>query len=162
VVVTSAHEIERVTELGEDSEGLGAPSNGQMALEPTTSNGGDDTHPHGEDGEATGNFKAFLNNPGPRYGLPGYKESHNWEQGVDIFSPVIFDPLFYAAKYGLTQNTTDQVKLDWSTKGLSGESPGCRQVTPRGLEIPDNHSMFRRLRCSVSISMPTIILRLQW
>ena len=45
--------------------------------------GGENTHP-APPAEGTGYMKVapgIANFPGPKYGLPGYKESHTWESG---------------------------------------------------------------------------------
>lgn len=65
---------------------------------PTYGNGGHDTHPPAsEGGEGTGYFNTQNNFPGPKHGLPGYKESHNWEEDVDLMSPLVFDYRMYRA-----------------------------------------------------------------
>merc|ERR1712096_487917 len=63
----------------------------------------------------TGRFKGTktLNFPGTPYGKPGYKESHNWEQDTDWFSPLVFNWKYYAAVYGLKGKTEEAVKKDW-------------------------------------------------
>ena len=49
---------------------------------PEYAGGGADTHPAAaQGGVGTGYFAKVMNFPGPKYGLPGYKESHNWEDG---------------------------------------------------------------------------------
>jgi len=40
-------------------------------------------------GESFGYFKSTANFPGPKYGLPGYKESHKWETGAFNPSPTL-------------------------------------------------------------------------
>eukprot|EP00656_Telonema_subtile_P042284 TRINITY_DN477_c0_g1_i1.p1 TRINITY_DN477_c0_g1~~TRINITY_DN477_c0_g1_i1.p1 ORF type:complete len:383 (-),score=100.03 TRINITY_DN477_c0_g1_i1:255-1403(-) len=62
---------------------------------------------------------ADINNPeslfpGPTYGLPGYKESHNWVTDFDLFSPVVFDEKWYALEYGLAGKSEAEIKKDWS------------------------------------------------
>lgn len=84
------------------------------------SNGGDDTHPnYAPDGKAThvgtGYYRNIPNAPGPRHGLPGYKESHNWESDTDFFSPLVFDWRYYAAtslKGSEDEMTAKQAWLD--------------------------------------------------
>lgn len=73
----------------------------------------------------------MLNMPGPAYGNPGYKESHNWESDVDIYSPVIFNKQFYAAKYALADHNEAAIKADWKGTGLAADlvAPNCRQAT---------------------------------
>jgi len=66
--------------------------------------GGDGTHPFanggGDDGAestgatGTGYETSIANFPGPKYGLPGYKESHKWESGAILPSLKSF-PSFY-------------------------------------------------------------------
>jgi hypothetical protein len=36
--------------------------------------------------------------PGPVYGLPGYKESHDWLKDLDWWSPLVFDWRYYKAR----------------------------------------------------------------
>jgi hypothetical protein len=81
-----------------------------------------------EAGQAVGT--RILNMPGPAYGNPGYKESHNWESDIDIFSPIIFNPKYYAAKYEVTGGEAE-VRADWKTTGLAADlaAPDCRQGT---------------------------------
>jgi len=66
--------------------------------------------------------------PGPTYGLPGYKESHDWVAAYDIFSPLIFDAEWYAIKYGLESSVSS--KADWAAQ-LSDDDNSfpdkCRQ-----------------------------------
>jgi hypothetical protein len=118
---------------------------------PTMTNGGGEqatgkelTHPANADGaggpEGTGYFRDIPNAPGPRHGLPGYKESHDWETDVDFFSPLVFDWRFYAAKN--LQGTEDEMasKKDWLTNVIdrvdgNGKAdplkvPNCKQATP--------------------------------
>jgi len=72
-----------------------------------------------------------ANFPGTPYGKPGYKESHNWEVGVDYYSPLIFNWKIYGAMYGLKDKTEEQVKKDWVTNGMKADAkyPDCRQGT---------------------------------
>jgi hypothetical protein len=72
-----------------------------------------------------------LSMPGPAYGNPGYKESHNWEADVDVFSPVVFSQMYYAAKYDLADKTENEIKTDWKTVGLADDAvaPDCRQAS---------------------------------
>merc|ERR1712022_104078 len=91
--------VEDAAEVKEMDESMGGPAIG---------NGGDDTHPayiadagtaepQGAYAEGTGYYKAMNNFVGPKYGLPGYKESHNWNDDYDILSPLVFDYRFYRA-----------------------------------------------------------------
>lgn len=70
-----------------------------------------------------------LNMPGPMYGKPGYKESHNWETDVDIFSPTVFNQDFYAAKQGLADKNTAEIKTAWKD-ALAADTlaPDCQQA----------------------------------
>jgi len=71
----------------------------QLADEaPTYANGGADTHPDAQSGGvSTGYEMDVANFPGPGHGLPGYKESHNWVEDVNLMSPLIFDYRMYRA-----------------------------------------------------------------
>jgi len=68
--------------------------------------------------------------PGPTYGLPGYKESHDWVKAYDIFSPLVFDADWYALHYELTDKTHNEIKTDWAAH-LADEANSyptkCRQ-----------------------------------
>jgi hypothetical protein len=129
---------------------------------PTMANGGDDTHPNaygpggGEDrdvapaegdqsaeetpeavAQGTGYFKDTPNAPGPRHGLPGYKESHQWEQDTDMFSPLVFDWRFHSAKNMKGTENEMTSKADWLNnviehKDANGnldplKAPNCKQ-----------------------------------
>jgi hypothetical protein len=67
--------------------------------------------------------------PGPRFGMPGYKESHNWEDPneVDLFSPLIFNWRGYAAKYP-DEKLLSQKKAEDSWVGSLKQVnyPNCR------------------------------------
>merc|ERR1712224_1003785 len=80
-------------------------------------------------GQATGT--QTLNMPGPAYGKPGYKESHNWESDVDVYSPIVFNQKYYAAKYVLADKNEAELKADWKDAGLAADltAPDCRQGT---------------------------------
>merc|ERR1711907_326464 len=71
--------------------------------------------------------------PGPVYGLPGYKESHDWLKDVDWWSPLVFEWRYYKArcaegcvKLGTKDEKGDplkdmdegQVKKYWLEKGM--------------------------------------------
>jgi len=71
--------------------------------------------------------------PGPVYGLPGYKESHDWLEDVDYWSPLVFEWRYYKArcaegcvKLGTKDEKGDplkdmdegQVKKYWLEKGM--------------------------------------------
>lgn len=78
-------------------------------------------------GEGTGHFSGVNNVLGPKYGLPGYKASHNWEgqNDVDLLSPLIFDWRAYVVKYG--DKTESAAKTEWIAKLKSLKYPNCRQ-----------------------------------
>merc|ERR1712091_424901 len=83
----------------------------------------------------TGRFKGTktLNFPGTPYGKPGYKESHNWEQHTDWFSPLVFKWKYYAAQYGLKGKSEEAVKKDWMTNVINKKDtkyPDCRVGSP--------------------------------
>jgi len=69
--------------------------------------------------------------PGPPYGKPGYKESHNWVSDVDLFSPVVFNTDFYAAEYDIQGQSNSELRQDWLTTGLADSltAPNCRRGT---------------------------------
>merc|ERR1712096_13234 len=72
--------------------------------------------------QGTGRFKKTGNFAGAPYGLPGYKESHDWITDVDYFMPVMFNWRFYAAKYKLKGKSEAEVKADWIANGLGGKA----------------------------------------
>merc|ERR1712072_145368 len=90
------------------------------------------------DGETRFDDGADINNPtslfpGPRYGLPGYKESHNWVSDYDVFSPLIFDAKYYALRYGLKDQSENAVRSDWKAfldNEANGYPKDCRQGNP--------------------------------
>merc|ERR1712196_72580 len=65
--------------------------------------------------------------PGPVYGLPGYKESHDWLNDVDWWSPLVFDWRYYKARCGegcdggdpLKNMNEGEVKKYWGGKGMN-------------------------------------------
>ena len=68
--------------LAEEEGGQPTLLNGGDQEMPPSMNGGQSTGYQNNDGaEFAANF------PGPKYGLPGYKESHTWESGR-IRSPI--------------------------------------------------------------------------
>jgi len=77
----------------------------------------------------TGRAAGVGNFPGPRYGLPGYKASHNWEgsNDVDLLSPLMFDWKAYLLKYKVPDKTESGAKTDWLAKLKSLKYPNCRQ-----------------------------------
>jgi len=48
--------------------------------------------------------------PGPTYGLPGYKESHDWIEDMDYFSALVFDWKYYKARCADGCNGGDALK----------------------------------------------------
>merc|ERR1712072_165661 len=88
-IVLVAHAVEEAATVKELDD---------AAMRPTLENGGDDTHKAFDNGgESVGYFKRIANFVGPKYGLPGYKESHNWETDFDMMSPLVFDYRWYRA-----------------------------------------------------------------
>ena len=79
----------------------------------------------------TGRVAGVGNFPGPRYGLPGYKASHNWEgqNDVDLLSPLIFDWKAYLLKYDkqIQDKSESGAKKDWLAKLKALKYPNCRQ-----------------------------------
>jgi len=65
--------------------------------------------------------------PGPTYGLPGYKESHDWVKGVDFFNPVVFDAAYYQAKYKVTEGGATQAKAAWFANMEKNTVGNCHQ-----------------------------------
>jgi len=100
---------------------------------PTVSNGGADTHPAAQNGGVgTGYFNTENNFVGPKHGLPGYKESHNWENDVDLMSPLIFDYRMYRAlikeKAGDAENMSEEaLKTHWMKAVEENKHPKCPQ-----------------------------------
>jgi hypothetical protein len=136
LVVNAVEDAAGVTELAKEDAFLKAEL-GEAAGEAAaakaktiyfTGTGGDDTNPAegvnnaGDTaasteadmnaGEGPGYWKRIANFPGPKFGLPGYKESHDWETDWDSISPLVFDRRFYRA---LMSNTPA------AAKGLSEE-----------------------------------------
>jgi len=71
--------------------------------------------------------------PGPQYGLPGYKESHEWVDDYDIFSPLIFDAKYYALRYDLGDKSVGAIKADWKAFLANKDNAypkDCRQANP--------------------------------
>jgi len=73
----------------------------------------------------TGRAKDRPNFAGPRHGLPGYKESHDWETGADLFSPVVFKHQFYSANYGIKDEAA--AKQSWKAALEKSTYPNCPQ-----------------------------------
>jgi hypothetical protein len=101
--------------------------------QPTYGDGGADTHPAAaQGGEGPGYFATSNNFVGPKYGLPGYKESHNWEDDADMMSPLIFDYRMYrvlieetvADAEGMTE---EALKTHWMQKIEENAYDKCPQ-----------------------------------
>jgi len=71
------------------------------------------------------------NMAGAPYGLPGYKESHDWVGEIDVFMPAVFNWRFYAASEGLTDQSEIEVKTHWRDTGLARSYPNC----PKGIAM---------------------------
>eukprot|EP00656_Telonema_subtile_P022766 TRINITY_DN23_c0_g2_i1.p1 TRINITY_DN23_c0_g2~~TRINITY_DN23_c0_g2_i1.p1 ORF type:complete len:181 (+),score=57.61 TRINITY_DN23_c0_g2_i1:129-671(+) len=81
-------------------------------------------------GRETGNVK--LNMVGAPHGLPGYKESHNWESDVDLFSPVVFNLKYFNTMFGDKANSPAQAKRKWAAHLESDKKvPYCEQASPQ-------------------------------
>merc|ERR1711964_380140 len=123
-IVLVAHAVDEtatVKELDEDK------------MAPTLSNGGDDTHMSFNNGvESVGYFKRIANFVGPKYGLPGYKESHNWETDFDMMSPLVFDYRYYRALIHMDAETSaamseEGLKTHFVGQVEKSEHPNCPQ-----------------------------------
>merc|ERR1719305_1422714 len=79
----------------------------------------------------TGYFPNGVNFPGPKYGLPGYKESHAWEGDYDIMSPLVFDYRMYGAlineKLDANPFNEEDLKSHWINQISSAGSGKCPQ-----------------------------------
>jgi len=121
LAVATAKETQgnHVMELGEEAGPKAGPTGAYNA-----NAGPDDSW-----GIATG--ERTLNMPGPAYGNPGYKESHNWESDTDLFAPVVFNWHFYKAMYAdaLADKNEAQVRAYWVQEGLKDDVkyPDCPQ-----------------------------------
>jgi len=105
--------------------------------------GGDDTHPayiadpntaasQGPYAEGTGYYKRMNNFVGPKYGLPGYKESHNWNDDYDILSPLVFDYRFYRALIHKEPSEAElmneeDLKTEFDSDVQKKKAPDCPQ-----------------------------------
>jgi len=105
---------------------------------PTMDNGGDSTHPAytatNKYMEGPGYFKSIPNFVGPKYGLPGYKESHNWVEDFDMMSPLTFDYRFYRALILAEPSeakamTEEDLKTHFTSQVNQKEHPNCPQGT---------------------------------
>jgi len=82
VALAMGSSLQEVEMLAEEEGGQPTLLNGGDQEMPPSMNGGQSTGYQNNDGaEFAANF------PGPKYGLPGYKESHTWESGR-IRSPI--------------------------------------------------------------------------
>merc|ERR1719247_1123087 len=79
----------------------------------------------------TGYFPHGMNFPGPKYGLPGYKESHDWEGDFDIMSPLVFDYRMYGALINAPLKdkpfNEEDLKVHWTNQVFSAPTGGCPQ-----------------------------------
>jgi len=64
--------------------------------------------------------------PGPPAGLPGYKISHDWENAVDIFSPLVFRDAYYTANYAKKGGMV-AAKKSWNESLRNKKYPNCDQ-----------------------------------
>lgn len=131
LVTLAVEDAASVKELDEDGASAG----------PTADNGGDDTHPaFGKTITATGEvitegvgfYKRMPNFVGPKYGLPGYKESHDWEADYDMMSPLVFDYRWFRALLHEDPATTKLMsEEDLKTRFIQdieqNEAPNCPQ-----------------------------------
>jgi len=114
----------------------------QELVDSPMGDGGDGTHPFanggGDDGAestgatGTGYETSIANFPGPKYGLPGYKESHKWESDYDRTSPLVFDHRMYKALIGVTAATAQlkseaQLVTHWNAAIAANSAPNCPQ-----------------------------------
>jgi len=81
-----------------------------------------------------GNWQTKTGMPigtGPKFGLPGYKESHNWETpSDDIFNRIVFDYKFYSENNNLNGKSRPEILNDWKVYLESGATyPNCRRGT---------------------------------
>jgi len=96
-------------------------------------NGGDTTHvAHANGGEGHGYWKNDNNFPGPKYGLPGYKESHKWETDVDVSSPLVFDHRMYKALISVKASAAQlmsesALRVHFSSAVNANKAPFCPQ-----------------------------------
>jgi len=91
--------------------------------------GGDFTHSPSLNGkyEGTGYFRpadGVVNFVGPKHGLPGYKESHAWEVGIDLFSPSVWNVAYYRVKYDLKGDHAT-LQRDWIDRLSKNVAPDC-------------------------------------
>jgi len=114
-----------VVELGEDAKQKEDPVAGPTGAY-NANDGGDDTW-----GRATGTRN--LNMPGPMYGKPGYKESHNWEKDINVWAPVVFNLNFYKAMYAteLGDMNEAQIRTHWveTANAAAVSYPDCWQAS---------------------------------
>jgi len=117
-------------------------ANVQELVDQPMGDGGDGTHPVAnaggtDEGASTGATgpgyeTAVANFPGPKYGLPGYKESHKWETDYDRTSPLVFDHRMYKALIGVTAATAQlkseaQLVAHWNAAIASNSAGNCPQ-----------------------------------
>merc|ERR1711990_185509 len=128
--------VDDVVELGESSSmmpdvsssGLGE-SNPTEAIAATDMQAGTLAGQSMVDGTGRHDQGPSIHNmAGAPYGLPGYKESHDWVNDVDIFSPLVFDWEFHGASLDTPVTTQIESKTAWETyvNDASILYPNCR------------------------------------
>jgi len=115
--------------------------------------GGDDTHFRASDGaQGPGYYRQIANFPGPPHGLPGYKESHNWVEAFDFFSPLVFDYRWY--RVFMTGSTVDAMKMlteeDLKTDFLAKVKGKKQGECPQGSIWFDANSFFTLFETGVT------------
>jgi hypothetical protein len=83
-------------------------------------------------GVGHGYFNDVANFVGPKYGLPGYKESHTWETDFDLMSPLVFDYRMYRALIretvaDATAMSEEELRTHWMEKLEKEEYDKCPQ-----------------------------------
>jgi len=77
---------------------------------------------------------SIHNMAGAPYGLPGYKESHDWVNDIDIFSPIVFDWHFYGASLDTPTTNEIESKTAWEAylaqDQASAGYPNCAVGNP--------------------------------
>jgi hypothetical protein len=130
-------------------------------LGPYTLDGGAGTHPAStKGGEGAGYMTSQNNFAGPKYGLPGYKESHAWETGTDLFNPAVWNMEYFAAKYSLpldqatcqkkwlemlaaaTPGTCPEGRIDWSLNKYATNNPPAALTKDKDMkDVPASCTM---------------------
>merc|ERR1712072_1564826 len=99
--------------------------------------------------------------PGPVYGLPGYKESHDWLKDLDWWSPLVFDWRYYKARCAegchegtaLKDMSEGAIKKYWLETGmdkLDVASPtfNCEYYVQQNEELLDEE---KKPRCKLAV-----------